>query len=71
MKGNALNDVYISTRDALIFHYDGIDWNEFSNGIYGGYEGMDIKSNTVALVGYNIEGGIVGKAVLTIGKHSN
>ena len=69
VKGNALNDVYISTSDALIFHYDGIDWNEFSNGIYGGYEGMDIKSNTVALVGYNIEGGIVGKAIVTIGKH--
>lgn len=40
-----------------------------SDGIYGKYEGLDVKGNTVALVGYNIEGGMVGKAVVTIGKH--
>ena len=69
VKGNALNDIYISTSDAQIFHYNGINWMGMSDGIYGSYEGMDVRSNTVALVGYNIEGGIIGKAVVTIGKH--
>jgi len=48
---------------------NGINWKGMSNGIYGKYEGMDVKGNTVVLVGYNIEGGMVGTAVITVGKH--
>ena len=70
VKGNALNDIYVSASDAEIFHFNGISWKEMNNGIYGSYERMDVKDNTVVLVGYNIEGGIVGKAVVTIGIHS-
>jgi hypothetical protein len=71
VKGNALNDIYITASDAQVFHYNGINWNEVFNGIDGGYEGMDVKGNTVVLVGYNIEGGMVGKAVVTVGKRMN
>jgi hypothetical protein len=69
VKGNALNDIYVSTGDAQIFHFNGINWYEQNNGIYGVYEGMDVKDSIIALVGYNIEGGIVGKAIITLGKH--
>ncbi len=69
VKGNALNDIYISTSGAEIIHYNGIGWREMSDGIYGKYEGLDVKGGTVVLVGYNIEGGIVGKAIITLGKH--
>lgn len=71
VKGNALNDIFIASSDAYVYHYNGINWNEILNGIHGGYEGMDVNGNTVVLVGYNIEGGIIGKAVITIGKHTN
>ena len=69
VKGNDLNDIYISTSNALIFHFNGTKWKEVSNGINGSYEGMDIKGNEIVVVGYDIEGGIVGKAVITIGRH--
>ena len=70
IKGNALNDIYISASDAEVLHFNGISWNEIYHQIDGGYEGMDVQGSTVALVGYNIEGGMVGKAVITIGKHN-
>jgi hypothetical protein len=69
VKGNDLNDIYIATAGAEILHYNGMNWVRMSDGIYGKYEGMDVKGNTVVLVGYSIEGGIVGRAVVTIGKH--
>ena len=69
VKGNNLNDIYIATAGAEILHFNGMNWAGMSEGIYGKYEGLDVKGNTVALVGYNIEGGMVGKAVVTIGKH--
>ncbi|WP_304043059.1 hypothetical protein [Ignavibacterium album] len=69
VKGNRLNDIYISSSDAQVYHYNGIDWYEQNFGIFGKYEGMDVKGNTIALVGYNIEGVIVGKAIIAIGKH--
>jgi hypothetical protein len=67
IKGNALNDIFISVSNAQVLHYNGINWSEIYYGIYGSYEGMDVKGNTIASVGYNIEGGMVGKAVVTIG----
>ena len=70
IKGNALNDIFISVSNAQVLHYNGINWNEIYHQIDGGYEGMDVQGSTVALVGYNIEGGMVGKAVITIGKHN-
>ena len=70
IKGNALNDIFISVSNAQVLHYNGINWNEIYHRIYGSYEGMDVKGNTIAFVGYNIEGGMVGKAVITIGKHN-
>ena len=69
VKGSALNDIYICSSDARIYHFNGINWSGVYNGVYGKYEGMDVKGNIVVLVGYNIEGGMVGKAVVTIGKH--
>jgi len=69
VKGNTLNDIYISTSGALIFHYNGINWQKMSDGINGNYEGLDVKGNTVALTGFNVVGGRVGNAVITIGKH--
>lgn len=68
VKGNDLNDVYIATAGAEILHFNGMNWVRMSDGIYGSYEGMDVKGNTVALAGYNIEGGMVGRGVVTIGK---
>jgi drug/metabolite transporter superfamily protein YnfA len=69
VKGTGLNDVYISSSGALIFHFNGLTWQEMNDGVNGSYEGMDVKGNTVALVGYNVVGGIVGNAVITVGKH--
>jgi hypothetical protein len=69
VKGNGLNDIYISSSDAKIYHYNGLDWKEQNNYILGKYEGMDVKGNTIALVGYNIEGVVIDKAIITIGKH--
>lgn len=69
VKGNGLNDIYISSSDAKIYHYNGLDWKEQNNYIFGKYEGMDVKGNTIALVGYNIEGVVIDKAIITIGKH--
>ena len=70
VKGNDLNDIYISTSDAQVYHYDGINWRQAYNGIYGDYEGLDVKGNTIVLVGYNIEGGIICRAVITLGIHN-
>jgi len=69
VKGNNLNDIYIATAGAEILHFNGMNWVGMSDGVYGKYEGLDVKGNTVVLVGYNIQGGIVGSAVVTIGKH--
>jgi len=45
------HNVWFAGRNGLIVHYNGSNWQSI-NGVYGNYEGMDVKSNLVTVVGY-------------------
>jgi hypothetical protein len=70
VKGTGLNDIYIAGEYNTLLHFNGVRWQTLQ-GINGNYEGLDVKGNTVVLVGYNVVGGMVGNAVVTMVKHNN
>ena len=51
IKGNGLNDIYMAGCCNTLIHYNGSQWKSV-NGIYGNYEGMDVKGNLVILAGF-------------------
>ncbi len=51
VKGNGLNDIYIAGCCNTLIHFNGSNW-QLINGVYGNYEGMDVRGNLVALAGF-------------------
>ncbi len=58
VKGSGLSDVYIAGCCNTLFHFNGIRWHKI-NGIYGNYEGLDVKGNLVVAVGWTGSQGII------------
>jgi hypothetical protein len=51
VRGNGQNDIYIAGCCNTLIHYNGSNW-QLINGVYGNYEGMDVKGNLAAVVGW-------------------
>jgi hypothetical protein len=67
IRGNGSNDVFIAGTSGIIFHFDGVDWQNL-NQIGADYERLDTKGNTVVAIGFNTVGSVIADAVITIGK---
>jgi hypothetical protein len=50
-KGSGLNDIYIAGCCNTLVHFNGYNW-QLINGVYGNYEGMDVKGNLATAVGW-------------------
>jgi len=62
VKGNALNDVFITGCCNTLIHFNGVNWKTM-DGIYGNYEGLDVKGNLAVAVGWT-----TNKAIIVMGK---
>jgi hypothetical protein len=51
VKGNGLNDIYIAGCCNTLIHFNGDNW-QLINGVYGNYEGMDVKGNLATVIGW-------------------
>jgi hypothetical protein len=52
--GQSLNDVFVVGSFLEVVHYNGLSWHNYTNEISpadGALVGLDIKRNTVAIVG--------------------
>jgi len=64
VKGTGLNNVFIAGCCNTLLHFNGVHWQTIQ-GIYGNYEGLDVKGNTVVAVGWTSN-----KAIITLGKRN-
>lgn len=68
VRGNGANDVFVTTADGGLFHFDGKDWTDLSGEISPAgivYEGLAVKGNMLMAVG-----DLQSKAVIVIGKRN-
>ncbi len=62
VKGTDLNNIFISGCCNTLLHFNGVRWQTIQ-GIYGNYEGLDVKGNTVVAVGWTSR-----KALILLGR---
>ncbi len=70
ISGSDVNDVMAAGDFGIIFHFNGVRWQEIDD-FLNQYKFLSVryKANTVLLVGFNTNGGIVGQGIIVIGKH--
>jgi len=57
-----MNNVFIAGCCNTLLHFNGVRWQTMQ-GIYGNYEGLDVKGNKVVAVGWTSN-----KAIITMGE---
>jgi len=61
VKGTELNNIFVAGCCNTLLHFNGVSWKAMQ-GIYGNYEGLDIKGNLVVAVGWT-----TNKALILLG----
>lgn len=61
IKGNAVNDIFMVGAYGEVLHFNGARWKSFISQTYldGGYGGLDVKGNIIAISGGDGRSGIV------------
>lgn len=65
IKGNGINDVFMVGSYGEVLHFNGVSWKSYISETYidGGYGGLDVKGNIIA-----ISGGVGQSGIVLIGK---
>ncbi len=69
IRGDNYNNIIAAGDFGFVVHFNGISWKVFQElSGTGDFLGAAIKNNTIVLCGSNSNGGIVGSALIVIGK---